>query len=274
MDNNAFDDIHDSALDGWGFSFRRSQLYRFKKYLDMLIKNNIKGKILEIACSTGFFTNLMSNSIKNIEIKAVDISQIAIDKAKKKYPNIDFSVQKLPDVNFEGESFDCVTAIEVLSYLDDEGRMQSIANIRNILKDDGYAIISVNIGEKPYFKLDEIRNLVSDKFEIIYEDGLYIKTYYKYIETPIWIILDMFSSYKKIIIKPVDGFLKRSSKNILNFTIKNKIVFYTIGFLIRKICIGALYFMPIYIIDKVSKFISKNEQDVYICLCKARKREG
>ena len=84
----------------------------------------------------------------------------------------------------------------------------------------------------------------------------------------------MFSSYKKIIIKPTDGFLKRSSKNILNFTIKNKIVFYTIGFLIRKICIGALYFMPIYIIDKVSKFISKNEQDVYICLCKTRKREG
>ena len=159
MDNNTFDDIHDSALDGWGFSFRRSQLYRFKKYLDMLIKNNIKGKILEIACSTGFFTNLMSNSIKNIEIRAVDISQIAIDKAKKKYPNIDFSVQKLPDVNFEGESFDCVTAIEVLSYLDNEGRMQSMANIRNILKDDGYAIISVNIGEMPYFKLDEIRNL-------------------------------------------------------------------------------------------------------------------
>lgn len=270
MDNNTFDDIHDSALDGWGFSFRRSQLYRFKKYLDMLIKNNIKGKILEIACSTGFFTNLMSNSVKNIEIKAVDISQIAIDKAKKKYPNIDFSVQKLPDVNFEGESFDCVTAIEVLSYLDDEGRMQSIANIRNILKDDGYAIISVNIGEKPYFKLDEIRNLVSDKFEIIYEDGLYIKTYYKYIETPIWIILDMFSSYKKIIIKPADGFLKRSSKNILNFTIKNKIVFYTIGFLIRKICIGALYFMPIYIIEKVSKFISKNEQSIYICLGQKR----
>lgn len=270
MDNNTFDDIHDSALDGWGFSFRRSQLYRFKKYLDMLIKNNIKGKILEIACSTGFFTNLMSNSVKNIEIKAVDISQIAIDKAKKKYPNIDFSVQKLPDVNFEGESFDCVTAIEVLSYLDDEGRMQSIANIRNILKDDGYAIISVNIGEKPYFKLDEIRNLVSDKFEIIYEDGLYIKTYYKYIETPIWIILDMFSSYKKIIIKPADGFLKRSSKNILNFTIKNKIVFYTIGFLIRKISIGALYFMPIYIIEKVSKFISKNEQSIYICLGQKR----
>ena len=270
MDNNTFDDIHDSALDGWGFSFRRSQLYRFKKYLDMLIKNNIKGKILEIACSTGFFTNLMSNSIKNIEIKAVDISQIAIDKAKKEYPNIDFSVQKLPDVNFEGESFDCVTAIEVLSYLDNEGRMQSMANIRNILKDDGYAIISVNIGKKPYFKLDEIRNLVSDKFEIIYEDGLYIKTYYKYIESPIWLILDMFSSYEKIMIKEADSFFKKCVKSMLNFSIKNKLVFYTLGFLIRKICIGILYCMPVSIIDKISKFISKNEQSIYICLGQKR----
>lgn len=127
-------------------------------------------------------------------------------------------------------------------------------------------MISVNIGEKPYFKLHEIRNLVSSKFNIIYEDGLYIKTYYKYIESPIWFILEMFSSYKKIKIKDSDDVLKKYTKNILNFSIKNKFIFYTLGFLIRKICVIVLYCMPIFIIDKISKFISKNEQSVYICL--------
>lgn len=270
MSDNVFDSIHNSALDGWGFSFRRSQLYRFKKYLNILEKNNISGKILEIACSTGFFTNLMFNFIKEIEITAVDISQVAIDKARTKYLNIDFSVQKLPDIKFTNDLFDCVTAIEVLSYLDSEDQVKSIANIHDILKDNGYIIVSVNIGEKPYFKLDEIRNLVSDKFEIIYEDGLYIKTYYKYIESPIWLILEMFSSCEKIKIKEADGFFKKRVKSTLNFTIKNKLVFHTLGFLIRKICICILYCMPISIIDKISKFISKNEQSIYICLGQKR----
>lgn len=48
--NDRFDEIYDNALDGWGFSFRRSQIYRFQKYIDIFKKNNIKGKILEIGC--------------------------------------------------------------------------------------------------------------------------------------------------------------------------------------------------------------------------------
>lgn len=268
--NKNFNEIYDNALDGWGFSFRRSQIYRFQKYIDIFKKNNIKGKILEIGCGTGYFTNLMSKAIKNIDIIPIDISRVAIDKARKRYPNINFNVGGLPNIGFENKEFECVTAIEVLYYLDAREQMESISQIYRITKDNGYIIVSVNIGENPYFKLDEIRNLVSDKFEIIYEDGLYIKTYYKYIESPIWLILEMFSSYEKIMIKEADSSFKKRVKSTLNFTIKNKLVFYTLGFLIRKICIGILYCMPISIIDQVSKFISKNEQSIYICLGQKR----
>lgn len=268
--NNRFDEIYDNALGGWGFSFRRSQIYRFQKYIDLFKKNNIKGKILEIGCGTGYFTNMMSKSLRNIDITAVDISQIAIDKARKRFPNINFAMDSLPNINFEDKVFECVTAIEVLYYLDAKEQMESISQIYRAMKENGFFVVSVNIGGKPYFKLDEIRNLVSDKFEIIYEDGLYIKTYYKYIESPIWLILEIFSSYEKIMIKEADSFFKKCVKSMLNFSIKNKLVFYTLGFLIRKICIGILYCMPVSIIDKISKFISKNEQSIYICLGQKR----
>lgn len=263
-----FNDIYNNGLGGWGFSFRRSQIFRFKKYIEILKRYNIKGNLLEIGCGIGFFTNMLNNSLKDINLVAVDISDIAINKARIKYPNIIFNVDSLPNLNFKYNTFDCVMAIEMLYYLDDTKKLKSIDKIYNILGKNrgGYILISVNIGEKPYFKLHEIRNLVSSKFNIIYEDGLYIKTYYKYIESPIWFILEMFSSYKKIKIKDSDGVLKKYTKNILNFSIKNKFIFYTLGFLIRKICVIVLYCMPIFIIDKISKFISKNEQSVYICL--------
>ena len=37
--NKNFNEIYDNALDGWGFSFRRSQIYRFQKYIDIFKKN-------------------------------------------------------------------------------------------------------------------------------------------------------------------------------------------------------------------------------------------
>lgn len=49
-----FNDIYNNGLSGWGFSFRRSQIFRFKKYIEILKRYNIKGNLLEIGCGIGF----------------------------------------------------------------------------------------------------------------------------------------------------------------------------------------------------------------------------
>ncbi|WP_169764358.1 class I SAM-dependent methyltransferase [Campylobacter mucosalis] len=271
MQNN-FNNIHDNGLDGWGFSFRRSQLFRFKKYIEILKRYNIKGNILEIGCSTGFFTNILNSSLKEINLTAVDISEVAIDKAKAKYPSIKFSIDSLPNLNFKKNTLDCVMVIEMLYYLDDTDKIKSIDKIYNILNKNsgGYILVSVNIGEKPYFKLDEIRKLVSSKFNIICEDGLYIKSYYKYIEIKIWMILELFSSYNKFKIKGTDTALKKVAKNTINLFVKNKFTFFTIGFIIKTVCKILLFCMPINLINAVSKVVSKKEQSIYICLGKKK----
>ncbi|MGP1507040.1 MAG: class I SAM-dependent methyltransferase [Campylobacter sp.] len=126
-----FNDIYNNGLGGWGFSFRRSQIFR--KYVEILKRYNIKGNLLEIGCGIGFFTNILNNSLKDINLVAVDISDIAINKARIKYPNISFNVDSLPNLNFKYNTFDCVMAIEMLYYLDDTKKLKSIDKIYNIL---------------------------------------------------------------------------------------------------------------------------------------------
>ena len=268
-----FDLFHGSINNGWGFSFRKSQLFRFDKYISMIkAQGGVSGDMLEIGCSTGFFTYNYLGKISNLNIKAIDISQVAITKAKQRYRNIDFSVASLPRTDFSDGSFDLVTAIEILYYLSQTDQVKSMQEMARILKDGGFILVSVNIGEKPYFSLSEIKELVEAKFEIISEDALYIKSYYKHVETKIWQILEIFSSYKKYNVKPNDTFLRHFVKNTLNLFVRNKIVFYSIGAVIRGSLKLTLYIMPISTIDKISKFIrGQSEMSVYMALAKKRK---
>jgi len=86
-----FEQIYSTCFDGWGFSFRRSQIFRYKKYIKLLSKAT-KGKkiekILDIGCSTGFFTcEFLKKTFNQAHINAIDVSQIAISRAKIKYRN-------------------------------------------------------------------------------------------------------------------------------------------------------------------------------------------
>ncbi len=79
--NSDFNLVHKS-LDGWGFSFRRSQLFRFNKYKNILNTIKINGNILEIGCSTGFFSAKYLYPLFLKNLIACDISSVAIEKAK------------------------------------------------------------------------------------------------------------------------------------------------------------------------------------------------
>jgi ubiquinone/menaquinone biosynthesis C-methylase UbiE len=262
-----FDNIHNNTLDGWGFSFRRSQLFRFDKYINILKRNNIIGKVLEIGCSTGFFT---AEYLKRDydDLTATDISSVAIHKAKEKYTDIDFKVSSLPKLEYKDDEFDLITVIELLYYLDKEDRIKSMDELYRLIKKGGSVLISVNIGNSPYFTISEIRELINRKFEIVEEDGLYIKSYYKIIETKLWAFLKLFSDYDKLNFKEKDSLVKKNIKRIINIFIKNKIVFYSYGFFIRNLIKGILFSIPINLINSISKNISKNEQSIYIALAK------
>lgn len=265
---SVFDNIHDNNLDGWGFSFRRSQLFRFNKYFNLLKKYKINGEALEIGCSTGFFVNNYLKPIFKKNLIGVDISKFAIEKARKNYSDISFEVDSLPKTKFIDGQFNLVTAIELLYYLSEKERYESLDEIYRILKPEGYCIISVNIGSSPYYNIDEIRNQIKNKFVILEEDGLYIKTYYKLVEVKLWSILEYFSSKEKFNIKNTDSMTIVFVKKMINFLIKNKLAKFSYNLLIIGFIKAILYIMPIALINWMSRKISNNELSIYIALAK------
>jgi SAM-dependent methyltransferase len=265
-----FDLVHKS-LDGWGFSFRRSQLFRFNKYKNILNPIKINGKILEIGCSTGFFSNKYLSPIFSKCLIACDISSVAIEKAKSRYPYINFKVASLPELDIEAQQFGLITAIELLYYLDVSEQRKSIEKIHKLLEPKGYLLVSVNIGDKSYFSVDEIEELIKHRFEIVQTDSLYIKTYYKVVETRIWGLLTLVSDTTQFVIKQTDSKVRKMGKTIINKVFRHKLAYYTYGKIIAWMCKGLLYIMPIALINAVSKWINQEkERSVYIILAQKK----
>ena len=107
----------------------QKKLERFKKYLN--------GKCLDAGCGDGFVTSELN---KITPTMGLDISDIAIKKAKKKYPDVKFirgSVTKLP---FKRNYFDCIFAEEVVEHIQDTEAM--FCEFNRILKKRGNLIIT------------------------------------------------------------------------------------------------------------------------------------
>jgi SAM-dependent methyltransferase len=122
----------------------------FHYYSENISKNLLKkvsahckikkdGKILDLGCGTGIYTDLFRRL--GYESIGIDISQTAILKAKAKYPDSNFEVADALDLKYEKKSFDMIflfgcsivntddlTEIDkvfkyLLDYLCDEGKI-------------------------------------------------------------------------------------------------------------------------------------------------------
>lgn len=123
--------------------------------------------LLDIGCALGDFTGKLYNVNKENRFFATDISENAINEVSKIYNQINFKVDKLPNVSFEKESFDIITCLEVLSYIKPQ-MDKALKNINNSLKYNGKFLVSgVNDGGKVYFAEDEFLNCVKKHFNII-----------------------------------------------------------------------------------------------------------
>ncbi len=72
--------------------------------------------ILDIGCGKGAFTNLMKKN--NARITGVDISKTAIERARGRYPDIDFRCQTAGQAFNGNDMWDLVVFIETLSYME------------------------------------------------------------------------------------------------------------------------------------------------------------
>jgi len=192
--------FNSSIDDPWRHNWRISQQDRYCQYLKLLNRFKKKNlRILDIGCALGDFTVQLKELLQLREIYAIDISEEAIRRADLKYRNsgIKFRVGALPNLEeFKNDSFNIVLVLEVLYYLEKEDRIKALKEIKRILKEDGFLLISVNINKPPYFKIDEFYNLIDDFFLIKKVEYRYAKIY-SFFERKL-LILDR-SVFKKLV---------------------------------------------------------------------------
>ena len=152
---------------GWELGKPRPILVEFVE--KGLIK---KGKTLDLCCGAG--TNTIYLAEKGFEVTAIDISQRAIEYAKKKAEQanvkINFMVQSFVDLSIEDEEFDFVFDMGCFHHVEIMNRHRFIKGVHRVLKKAGdYLLTCFSYKNGPawnHFTEKQIISLFSGYFEI------------------------------------------------------------------------------------------------------------
>lgn len=128
--------------------------FLFDKYL---LQND---KVLDLGCGNARFYQVFKN--KNVDYLGIDVSSKLIEIAKNNHPEGRFEVSSINSIL--GNSFDKVYSIAVLHHIPSrELRLNFLKEMRRVLKDDGYLVLTVwNLKNKikkrnfiDWFRLDK-----------------------------------------------------------------------------------------------------------------------
>lgn len=118
----------------------------FKSVTSFIKDNGISGSFLDVGCAFGLLLREVSPFFD--KLYGCDISRFAIEKARQKNPKAHLKIvdiqKKLP---YGDESFDCITALDVLEHTADFEKI--FKNIAEKLKMGGYLIVSTPIRTWP-----------------------------------------------------------------------------------------------------------------------------
>ena len=111
-------------------------------FFSIMTKNdffNDVSRILDVGCAFGYMINKCANTY-NCPTTGVDVSQYAIQKAKKNFLKTNFLVSDLnSNISLEAESFSNIIMLDVIEHLDSPHN--TLIDLRKLLKDGGKIII-------------------------------------------------------------------------------------------------------------------------------------
>lgn len=106
----------------------------------------VDGPILDIGCHSGTFTTRILSKVKSRQIYGVDISHSAIRAINKKIPDGHFEIADASNLPFKDNFFEAIFCLEVLEHVDNPSSV--LAEIKRVLKDEGYGVILVPTDNK------------------------------------------------------------------------------------------------------------------------------
>lgn len=130
-------------------------------------------KVLDAASGAGYGSLILATEADHVT--GVEISEDAVNFARKNFnnKNIEYVVSDVLSLPFEENTFDLVTAFEILEHVTEPVKL--LAELRRVVKNGGNVIVSTpNVEfcettiENPFhvkeYTLDEFRQLIADNF--------------------------------------------------------------------------------------------------------------
>ena len=145
-----FDGLYASDSDPWGQSANSGSDSDYSKYYNFSrtrigeeiksIKN--KNTLLEIGCGTGYVLNFLADSLSGSSLSGVDISPVAIQQARKRFPEHNFAVGDIQSSGFMVEQkYDIVIFNQILWYIL-KNLKTAVFNAHKLLRPGGHFLIS------------------------------------------------------------------------------------------------------------------------------------
>jgi len=151
----------------WDFLFSEDEKEHYQVIINQVESVNNKPVILDIGCGPGVLYDYFNKALKTeVNYKGIDISEVAINQAKEKFPTGDFDAVDYDFENVSGK-FNVVILNEALYYF-----VKPIKTLRKIvdenLEKDGIMVISMfkdaaNKNEVLWQEVDEEFNVLKQQ---------------------------------------------------------------------------------------------------------------
>lgn len=132
-------------------------------FIRKVLKLNNANKLLDYGSGSGLHVGLWRRLFPNTELHFCDISEIALEKLKKKYPeyNLTCGVVKNSRAPFKDEFFDVIVSIEVIEHVEDINKY--FDDIYRLLKRGGLFIWSTPCANP--FSIEHLYGFFSNQIE-------------------------------------------------------------------------------------------------------------
>ena len=114
----------------------------YRKAIKMLLRNKALAenmKVLDIGTATGGFCAKLSKQVRNLDFVGIDQSPAMTRIAQKKFPKAKFAVGVAESLPFPDRSFDLVSIIDALHYVQDQAK--AFSEVHRVLKPNGFLFI-------------------------------------------------------------------------------------------------------------------------------------
>lgn len=108
-------------------------------------------QVLDIGVGNGASTNYLAKQYPSATITGIDISEVAVTQARKRYSNpaITFSLADIQQSDFDDESFSLICAFQ--THFHWQNKEQAFRELHRILRKDGTLIIASEYAKIKYF---------------------------------------------------------------------------------------------------------------------------